>query len=153
MARVSPAVKALIEPVVTGLGYELVGVEYLAQGRHSLLRVYVDSEAGITVDDCADVSRQLSAMLDVEDPLPGTYSLEVSSPGLDRPLFEAADFDRFAGSQVRIRLASPLDGQRKFKGVLKGIQDNNVLLMEDGREVSVPLDRIAKANLVAELKA
>lgn len=151
MARVSPTVKALIEPVVTGLGYELVGVEYLAQGRHSLLRVYVDSDAGITVDDCADVSRQLSAMLDVEDPLPGAYSLEISSPGLDRPLFEAADFERFVGQQARIRLAAPLDGQRKFKGVLKGIQDNNVLLMEDGREVSLPLDRIAKANLVAEL--
>jgi len=151
MARVSPAVKALIEPVVTGLGYELVGVEHLAQGRHSLLRVYVDSDAGITVDDCADVSRQLSAMLDVEDPLPGAYSLEVSSPGVDRPLFEAADFERFSGQQARIRLAAPLDGQRKFKGVLKGIQNNNVLLMEDGREVSVPLDRIAKANLVAEL--
>jgi len=151
MARVSPTVKALIEPVVTGLGYELVGVEYLAQGRHSLLRVYVDSDAGITVDDCADVSRQLSAMLDVEDPLPGAYSLEVSSPGLDRPLFEAVDFERFSGQQARIRLVAPLDGQRKFKGVLKGIQNNNVLLMEDGREVSVPLDRIAKANLVAEL--
>jgi ribosome maturation factor RimP len=151
MARVSPTVKALIEPVVTGLGYELVGVEYLAQGHHSLLRVYVDSDAGITVDDCADVSRQLSAMLDVEDPLPGTYSLEVSSPGVDRPLFEAADFERFSGQQARIRLLAPLDGQRKFKGVLTGIQNNNVLLMEDGREVSVPLDRIAKANLVAEL--
>ena len=151
MARVSPTVKALIEPVVTGLGYELVGVEYLAQGRHSLLRVYVDSDAGITVDDCADVSRQLGAMLDVEDPLPGAYSLEVSSPGVDRPLFEAADFERFSGQQARIRLLAPLDGQRKFKGVLKGVQNNNVLLMEDGREVSVPLDRIAKANLVAEL--
>jgi ribosome maturation factor RimP len=151
MARVSPTVKALIEPVVTGLGYELVGVEYLAQGHHSLLRVYVDSDAGITVDDCADVSRQLSAMLDVEDPLPGAYSLEVSSPGVDRPLFEAADFERFSGQQARIRLLAPLDGQRKFKGVLTGIQNNNVLLMEDGREVSVPLDRIAKANLVAEL--
>ena len=151
MARVSPTVKALIEPVVTGLGYELVGMEYLAQGHHSLLRVYVDSDAGITVDDCADVSRQLGAMLDVEDPLPGAYSLEVSSPGLDRPLFEAADFERFSGQQVRIRLVAPLDGQRQFKGVLKGIQNNNVLLMEDGQEVSVPLDRIAKANLVADL--
>lgn len=151
MSRVNPAVKALIEPVVAGLGYELVGVEFLAQGRHSLLRVYVDSDAGITVDDCADVSRQLSAMLDVEDPLPGAYTLEVSSPGLERPLFEADDFERFAGQQATIRVQAPMDGRRKFAGVLKGVENGQVVLVEDGQERSIPLDRIAKAKLNAEL--
>ena len=151
MGRASPAVRAIIEPVVTGLGFELVGVEFLAQGRHSLLRVYVDSELGINVDDCADVSRQLSAVLDVDDPLPGAYTLEVSSPGLERPLFEIEDFERFAGCRARLRLAVPLDGQRKFKGTLNGVRNNNVLLMEDDRELSLPFDQIDKANLIAEL--
>lgn len=151
MARVNPEVKALIEPVVTGLGFELVGVEFLAQGRHSLLRVYVDRDGGITVDDCADVSRQLSAMLDVEDPLPGAYTLEVSSPGLDRPLFEADDYRRFAGRRAEIRLLVPLDGRRKFVGELAGVEDGQLVLVDDGQQRRIPLDRIGKANLVAEL--
>ena len=151
MGRASPAIKAIVEPVVTGLGFELVGVEHLAQGRHSLLRIYVDSDAGITVENCADVSRQLSAVLDVEDPLPGEYTLEVSSPGLARPLFELADFERFAGQRVKIQLAVPLNGQRKFKGSLNGVENNNVLLMEDDREHSLPFEQIVKASLVPAL--
>jgi ribosome maturation factor RimP len=151
MGRASPAIKAIVEPVVTGLGFELVGVEHLAQGRHSLLRVYVDNEAGITVENCADVSRQLSAVLDVEDPLPGEYTLEVSSPGLARPLFELADFERFAGQAAKIQLAVPLNGQRKFKGTLSGVQNNNVLLMEGDREHSLPFEQIVKANLAPAL--
>ena len=151
MGRASPAIKAIIEPVVSGLGFELVGVEYLPQGRHSLLRVYVDHAEGITVEHCADVSRQLSAVLDVEDPLPGEYTLEVSSPGLNRALFELADFERFAQQKAKIRLTVPLHGQRKFKGTLKGVLNNNVLLMEDDREHSLPFEQIDKANLIAEL--
>jgi ribosome maturation factor RimP len=151
VGRASPAIRAIVEPVVTGLGFELVGVEYMPQGRHSLLRVYVDHEDGIMVEHCADVSRQLSAVMDVEDPLPGEYTLEVSSPGLNRPLFELADFERFADHQVKIQLAVPLNGQRKFKGTLKGVQNNNVLLMEDDREHSLPFEQIDKANLVVEL--
>lgn len=151
MGRASPVIRAIVEPAVVGLGFELVGVEYLPQGRHSLLRVYVDHADGISVQNCADVSRQLSAVLDVEDPLPGEYTLEVSSPGLNRPLFELADFERFAEQQAKIRLSVPLNGQRKFKGILKGVQNNNVLLMEDDREHSLPFEQIDKANLVAEL--
>jgi ribosome maturation factor RimP len=151
VGRASPALKAIVGPVVSGLGYELVGVEHLAQGRHSLLRVYVDSENGITVDDCAKVSHQLSAVLDVEEPLPGEYTLEVSSPGMDRPLFELEDYQRFAGRQAKVRLRVPLHGQRKFKGTLVGVRDDNVVLMEDERELSLPFAQIDKANLVAEL--
>ena len=151
MGRASPAVRAVIEPVVSGFGLELVGVEYLGQGQHSLLRVYVDSEAGITVEDCADVSRQLSAALDVDEPLTGVYTLEVSSPGLERPLFEIEDFERFAGQQAKIRLSVPLDGQRKFKGALSGVRNNNVLLTEGDRELSLPFDQIDRANLIAVL--
>lgn len=151
MAHANPAVLKVVEPVVTGLGYELVGVEFLSQGRHSLLRVYLDSETGITVDDCERVSHQLSATLDVEDPIGGAYTLEVSSPGLDRPLFKPGDFERFAGHAVKIRLHRPLNGQRKFKGELVGLRDNNVVIVEDGHELSLPLDQIEKANLVPVL--
>ena len=151
MAQVNPAVMNVVEPVVTGLGYELVGVEYLSQGRHSVLRVFLDSENGIMVEDCERVSHQLSAVLDVEDPIAGVYSLEVSSPGMERPLFKAADFDRFAGHQVRVRLRRPLDGQRKFKGELVGMRENNIVIVEAGRELKLPLEQVDKANLVPRL--
>jgi ribosome maturation factor RimP len=146
----SNQLQAIIEPAVTAMGYELVGVEYIAQGRHSLLRIYIDSEAGITVDDCADVSHQVSAILDVEDVIKGVYSLEVSSPGMDRPLFTVEHFERFAGDQVKVRLRVPLDGRRKFKGTLQGVRDDNVVVEVDGEEYLLPLDDIDKANLVAE---
>ena len=107
-----------IESAVQGLGYELVGVEYLPQGRRSLLRVYIDTPGGVTVDDCERVSHQVSGVLDVEDPIRGQYVLEVSSPGLDRPLFTAEHFQRFAGSRVRLRTSPPLDGRRNFSGLI-----------------------------------
>jgi ribosome maturation factor RimP len=151
MTQASAALLALLEPVVSGLGYELVGVEHVAAGRQGVLRVYIDAPAGIAVDDCERVSRQVSALLDVEDPIPGAYALEVSSPGLDRPLFGARDFSRFAGQRARIRLRAPLSGQRNFKGVLRGVVGDNVLVLVDDREMSLPLDQVEKANLVPEL--
>jgi ribosome maturation factor RimP len=143
--------RTLIEPVVTGLGYELVGVEYQGGGKSGLLRIYIDREGGVTVDDCQRVSYQVSGLLDVEDPLPGSYTLEVSSPGLDRPLFLPEHFVRFAGHKVRIRLAIPLEGRRKFTGVLRGVQDEGVVLEEDGAELILPLDQIDQARLVPEV--
>ena len=116
MRHVPEKLQDLIESVVSSLGYELVGVEYLTQGRGGLLRVYIDSEDGINLDDCSRVSHQLSGVLDVEDVIRGQYQLEVSSPGLDRPLFSLAHFERFVGQQVKLKLAVPIHGQRKFRG-------------------------------------
>ena len=140
---------ALIEPAVNALGCELVGVEYVSGS--ALLRVYIDRPEGVTLDDCEAVSYQISGLLDVEDPIPGHYSLEVSSPGLDRLLFKAADFERFAGQQVRIRLGMPLDGRRKFKGVLHGLRGDDVVIEEDGRQFRLPLERIEHARLVPDV--
>ncbi|HEY5603955.1 MAG TPA: ribosome maturation factor RimP [Gammaproteobacteria bacterium] len=150
--RQAPAnIQALIEPAVAALGYELVGVEYLSQGRHSLMRIYIDSEDGITLDDCERVSHQVSGILDVEDIIHGHYSLEVSSPGLDRPLFSMNHFKRFIGKQVKLSLSTPIDGRRKFSGVIRAAGDNHVVLEMDAREVELPFDAIDKANLVPEI--
>lgn len=134
------------------MGYELVGVEYLNgyQGGN-LLRVYIDSEQGIKMEDCTRVSHQLSGVLDVEDPIQGEYNLEVSSPGMDRPLFDKAHFECFAGHQVNIRLTYGIGGRRKYKGLLKGMEDGNVLLEVEDELVSLPLDSISEARLVPEL--
>jgi ribosome maturation factor RimP len=141
----------MLEPGIRSLGYELVGVEFQTGGKGGgLLRVYIDSEAGISADDCQKVSYQISGVLDVEDPIPGHYTLEVSSPGLDRLLFRPEDFDRFAGQLVKLRLAYPLEGQRKFKGRLTGMRGENVVIKEDDMEISLPFDQIEQARLVPE---
>lgn len=140
--------RQLFEPVVGAMGYELVGVECTGIGHGGKLRVYVDKQGGITIDDCQKVSYQLSGLLDVEDPIHGNYTLEISSPGLDRPLFQAQDFDRFAGELARIRLDAPLNGQRKYVGKLHGMQGDNVVIEVDGNELRVPLSHIARARLV-----
>jgi ribosome maturation factor RimP len=150
MVQASKQLQAIIEPAVTALGYELVGIEHLQQGKHSVLRVYIDHENGISVDDCADVSYQVSAVLDVEEPITGLYTLEVSSPGLDRPLFSEAHYQRYVGNLAEIRLRSPLEGRRRFKGRLKTVQDGLVVIEVDGVEYSITLDNIEKANLVHE---
>jgi ribosome maturation factor RimP len=144
-------IQALIEPAVASLGYELVGVEYLSQGRHSLVRIYIDSEDGVTLDDCERVSHQVSGILDVEDVIHGHYSLEVSSPGLDRPLFSMNHFKRFIGKQVKITLSTPMDGRRKFNGVIRAAGDNHVVLEMDTQEIELPFNAIEKANLVPEI--
>jgi ribosome maturation factor RimP len=150
MKRVSESLLKIVEPAVTGLGYELVGVEYHPQPRNGLLRVYIDQPEGITVDDCERVSHQLSGVLDVEDPIRGHYTLEVSSPGLDRPLFTVEQFERFAGNRVRIRLSAPLAGRRNFSGRLCGVENDNVVVEVDGDETRLPLDSIEQARLVPE---
>jgi len=140
--------ETIIEPAVTALGYELVGVEYLPQGRHSVLRVYIDSESGIRMEDCERVSHQVSGVLDVEDPISGEYTLEVSSPGLDRPLFTAEHYRRFVGSEVKLRLHRPVDGRRKFRGLLTGAGEEEIVIEVDGQEITLSLDDVEKANLV-----
>jgi ribosome maturation factor RimP len=142
--------QSLIDPIVISMGYESVGVEYMSQGKHSVLRVYIDKPDGITVDDCSAVSGQLSAMLDVEDPIRGEYHLEVSSPGLDRPLFTEAQFEQFIGHKCVIRMKMPIDGQRKFTGLIKALVDGTVELEMENKVVSLSVDMVDKANLVPE---
>ncbi len=142
----------LLEPAITALGCELVGIEYRPSGKHSLLRVYIDKPEGVTVDDCSAVSYQVSGLLDVEDPVPGNYTLEVSSPGLDRPLFQARDFERFAGQEVKVRMRFPVEGQRNFRGLLQGLQEQLVVIQEqDGKRVSLSLEQIEQARLVPDI--
>lgn len=149
MSKSATLIAELIEPTVTALGLELWGVEHVIQGRHSVLRVYIDKEGdGVTVDDCEKVSRQISGIFDVEDPIPGEYTLEVSSPGMDRPLFELSQFERYIGSEAVIRLRSPLNGRRKFKGVIQKVEADAVCVLVDDQEIALPAASIDKANLV-----
>ena len=141
----------MLEPGIRSLGYELVGVEFQSGGKGGgLLRVYIDSEDGISADDCQRVSYQISGVLDVEDPIPGHYTLEVSSPGLDRLLFRRADFDRFAGQLVKLRLTYPVEGQRRFKGRLIGMRGEQVVIEADDTEISLPFAQVEQARLVPE---
>ncbi|RTE64671.1 ribosome maturation factor RimP [Amphritea opalescens] len=140
----------LIEPSVVALGYQLWGIEMVSQGRHSMLRIYIDAENGIGVDDCANVSRQVSGILDVEDPISGEYTLEVSSPGMDRPLFTLEQYKAFVGHVLQVKLRMPFDGRRRFKGVLKGFEDEDIVLVVDQEEYLLPIDHIDKANIVPQ---
>jgi ribosome maturation factor RimP len=137
----------MLEPTVEALGFELWGVEHISQGRHSVLRVYIDSENGIGVEDCAAVSHQVSAILDVEDPIAGEYTLEVSSPGMDRLLFKFEQFPGYVGEQIELRLRTPFEGRRKFKGVLKGIEGEDVVVQVDDHEYLLPYSAIDKARV------
>jgi len=140
-------VQEMIEDTVQALGVELWGVEFVSQGKNSVLRVYIDSEQGVVIEDCERVSRQVSALLDVEDPVSGEYALEVSSPGLDRPLFRAAHYARYIGSEVNIKLRGPVDGRRKFKGVINGVTEQELSLQCEGETMLLALAQIEKARL------
>ena len=153
MSQDLQTLQRIVAATVATLGYELVGVEFHGQRAKALLRVYIDSAPGITVEDCQRVSHQLSCILEVEDPITGPYTLEVSSPGIDRPLFEAPHFERFAGSEVRIQLRELLDGRRKLTGRLLGMRDGAVAMMDsEEREWRVPLDQIEKARLAPKFQ-
>jgi ribosome maturation factor RimP len=149
--RETSKLHALLEPSITALGYELWGCVFISQGTYSMLRVYIDSEQGINVDDCERVSRQISAVLDVEDPVAGKYTLEVSSPGIDRPLFELEHFQRFLGSPVELHLHTALNKQKRFKGVLVEVIGNDIVLAIAGEKLVIALDNIAKAKIVPEI--
>lgn len=140
--------QALLAPVVEALGYECWGVEFISQGRHSVLRVYIDRPEGILIDDCEAVSRQVSGILDVEDPISGEYTLEVSSPGMDRPLFTLEQFAKHAGEQVKIRLRSPYEGRRNYQGILRGVEEQDVVVLVNDHEYLLPIDSIDKANII-----
>jgi ribosome maturation factor RimP len=142
----------LLLPTITALGYELVGVERLSQGGHrTLIRVYIDSPAGIHLSDCEQVSHQVSGLLDVQDPIPGHYVLEISSPGLERPLFTLEHFIRFIGCKVSVRLNRPVVAtQRNFTGLLQQVQGHNIIMVVEDTEYSLPYEQIEKAHLVPD---
>ncbi len=143
-------IASLIEPMLVNEGYELVEVEVAGTGPRTILRLFIDKTGGVSLDDCASVSEAVDAILDVDDPFESSYTLEVSSPGLDRPLRKPSDFERFVGRKVRIKTFGPLDsaGARKvFPGVLRGLESELVLVDVDGTLFKVPLEAIAKANL------
>ncbi len=140
--------QALLSPVVESLGYGCWGIEFISQGRHSCLRIYIDHADGIRVEDCEKVSRQLSGVLDVEDPISVEYTLEVSSPGMDRPLFTLEQFAAHAGDQVRIRLRVPFEDRRNFQGLLRGVEDQDVVVLVDDHEYLLPVDMIDRANVI-----
>ncbi|MCH9746018.1 MAG: ribosome maturation factor RimP [Proteobacteria bacterium] len=151
MAKITEKITNLIDPVVKDMGYELVGVEYVASGKHSILRIFIDTEHGIGIEDCEKVSHQLSAVFDVEDPIAGQYNLEVSSPGIERPLFHIGHYQRFLGNDISLRLVRPIEGQRKFKGVIGSVSEvnNTIELVTELGPVMLDIDMIEKANLVA----
>ena len=152
MTKTADKIVALINPVIEDMGYELLGVEYVASGKHSILRLYIDSEQGIGVDDCEAVSRQVSAIMDVEDPIAGQYSLEVSSPGIERPLFTLAHYQRFLGHDISLRLFRPIEGRRKFTGSIGSISEVNktIELVTELGPVIIVFNLIDKAHIVAE---
>jgi len=146
----SQSLRQLVEPIVESLDYELWHLEMVGGGNNSLLRLYIDHENGITLEDCTRVSREVSAVLDVEDPMSQRYRLEISSPGLDRPLVTEAHFRRYIGEKVRVNLFAPIDGARKYKGVLTNFDDDELRLNCDGVVVNLPFASVAKARLVGE---
>jgi ribosome maturation factor RimP len=148
--RVVSQVSALAEPLCEAEGMELVYVEFLREPIGRVLRLYIDKPGGVGLEDCERVSRQLGDILDVELAEVGPYNLEVSSPGLERPLWRPRDYDRFKGHNARIKTREPLDGQQNFQGVLMGIEDGEVTLQErgTGKILAIALHRIARARLV-----
>jgi ribosome maturation factor RimP len=141
-------VTQLIEPTVQALDLELWGVEHASQGKYPVLRIFIEREAGVTIDDCERVSRQVSAIFDVEEPIAGEYTLEVSSPGIDRLLFTPQQFQRYRGEEVSVRMRTPVDGRRKFKGTLTDVVDDIIHIQVDGSDFELPHGDIEKANIV-----
>ncbi len=150
-------ISALLAPTVGSLGLELLGVEYLPAPGGAVLRLYIDlpegAERQVGIEDCEAVSREVSAQLDVEDPISGHYTLEVSSPGVDRPLFTPAQFARFAGEEVKLGLKLPQDGRRKLQGRILRVHGDDIVLQVDGAESTVAMENIDKARLVPDWAA
>jgi ribosome maturation factor RimP len=150
----SDKLKALIGPLVEDLGYEFVGVEYQSNPKNRLVRIYIDrEETGVGVEDCECVSREVSALLDVEEPIGGHYTLEVSSPGVERPLFETEHFQRFVGETARILMHVPVEGRRKFKGEIVSADETLVVMLVDSVEYELPLADVRRAELAPDLDA
>jgi ribosome maturation factor RimP len=138
----------MLRPAVEEVGKELLGIEYISAGNNSVLRLFIDHENGIDVDDCAEVSRQVGAILDVEDPISSEFNLEVSSPGLDRPLFDKSHYEAVIGETIEVKLSIPLNGRRKFKGKLVAVENDTLIVTVDNEDYDLVLGNIIKAHLV-----
>ena len=150
MATLEQNLQEMLQGAVEDLGCELWGIECQRAGRFMTVRLFIDKEGGVTVDDCADVSRQVSAILDVEDPIADKYNLEVSSPGLDRPLFTLPQFERYIGQDISVHLRIPVMERRKWQGKLERIENDMVILIVDGQKQVLVFGNIQKANVVAK---
>lgn len=148
MSQLEQRLSEMLSAPVEALGFEMLGVEFVRAGKHSTLRVFIDHPDGITVDHCADVSHQVSAVLDVEDPISTEYNLEVSSPGMDRPLFKEAHYEACLGEVVSVRLRVPMDNRRNFKGQLLACEAGNIKVNIDGQDFVLAIANIEKGNLV-----
>ena len=140
----------LIEPIVEGLGYECVGVEYNPHPRNGLLRIYIDAENGVLLEDCTKVSHQVSGVLDVEDPIADNYELQVSSPGTDRPFFKLSQFEQYIGSTIVVNLFRPINQQRKITGQIEKVENEVIFLLYEQQELEIPFQAMSKARLVPE---
>ena len=149
----SAKLTGLLQPLIEDLGYEFVGLEYSSNPKNPVVVIYIDRPEGIAIEDCETVSREVAALLDVEDPVPGHYNLEVSSPGLDRPLFNEAQFQQFAGETAAVTVYAPVDGRRKFKGKIIGAGDGEVRIEQDGVEVVLEMSNVVKSRLVPDYDA
>ncbi|MCM1567512.1 MAG: ribosome maturation factor RimP [Dehalobacter sp.] len=143
-------VRSLAEPLVMELGLEFVDVEYVKEGAYWYLRLYIDKEGGVEIDDCAEVSHRINEVLDKENPIPQAYMLEVSSPGIERPLRKREDYIKYTGKLVSINTTEVFEGYNRFTGNLKGLADDQVILEYEGREIAIPLSLIEKAHLTFE---
>ena len=143
-------VREFADPLLAEMGLELVEVEFRREGHGWVLRLFIDREGGVTLDDCAAVSREVDHYLDVEDPIDHRYHLEVSSPGLERPVRWERDFRRFTGQRARVKMMAKVDGQRVFTGELAGVEDGCVLVRTDRKTVRLPLDGVLRARLIDE---
>ena len=140
-------VREIAEPLCASEGMELVHIEYRRESSGVILRLFIDRPGGVTLDDCTDISRQLDDLLDIHIEEIPPYTLEVSSPGIDRPLVKKEDYEKFKGQKARIKTVKPMNGQKNFKGILQGISRGNIKLEVDGKTVTIPLNDILKGNL------
>ena len=148
MSGIQKQLEDIVVPAVAASGCKLWGLDYFANGKVTVLRVYIEKDGGVHVDDCEKVSRQISSVMDVEDPIRGEYTLEVSSPGMDRKLFTIEQYKEFVGQKLAVKLRVNFEGRRKFTGILKGIEEDEVVLEVDNEEYILPYELIDKANVV-----
>jgi ribosome maturation factor RimP len=148
MTKKEQQLEALLAPSVMALGLRIWGIEYLAQGKRSLLRIYIDGDNGVTIEDCERVSKQVSDLLDVEDVLASSYTLEVSSPGMDRVLFKPEQYAESIGETVDVRLNYPFEGRRRFVGALTSLENDEVIVQVEDSEFLIPLSNVQRARIV-----
>ena len=141
--------ESFLTPIVRGLGFSLWGVEYRSSQKPAQLKVFIDHEQGITIDNCSDVSQHISGVLDVEDPINVPYTLEVSSPGIDRPLMKLEHFKQFVGSTIKVRLSWAINNRKNFLGALKSVDEDEIVMEMEGEEVAFPFNAVKRANLIS----